>query len=233
LFDKIKTRDYRLSFNVKRQLDCDITVKPNNPKQKHDQDIQREIDALCLGAKIRKLRHRRSLTLQDVSDLTGLSKSLLSQIENETSAPPIPTLVRIARALGVKISHFFKEKSSDQRISVVRRHAWQETEKLPHNRPKKLGYRYVSLSNPVVDQQMEPFWVQIEPREGSESTYYQHSGEEFLYVQEGTLEFEGADQTIVVDAGDSLYFKSSMPHMVRNIGKKPASAIAVLYSPED
>ena len=202
-------------------------------KNKLDTEIQREVGALCLGAKIRKLRHRRSLTLQDVSELSGLSKSLLSQIENETSAPPIPTLVRIARALGVKISYFFREKSNEQRISVVRRASHRETEKLPHNRPQKLGYRYVALAHPIVNQHMEPFWVHFEPREERDSVYYQHPGEEFLYVQEGQLEFEGADQTIVIAPGDSLYFKSNIPHTVRNVGKKKASALAVLYTPDD
>ena len=54
-----------------------------------DSEIQREVDALCLGAKIRKLRQRRGMTLQEVSILSGLSKSLLSQIENDASAPPL------------------------------------------------------------------------------------------------------------------------------------------------
>lgn len=202
-------------------------------KNKADAETQREIDALCLGTKIRKLRHRRSLTLQEVSDLTGLSKSLLSQIENDASAPPIPTLIRIGRALGVKISYFFREKSTNQRISLVRRHARQTTEKLPHNRPDNLGYHYVSLAHPIIDQHMEPFWVQFEPREERDTAYYQHPGEEFIFVQEGRLEFEGAGQTIVVEPGDSLYFKSSIPHMVKNIGKNTASAIAVLYASEE
>ena len=198
-----------------------------------DSDIQHEIDALCLGAKIRKLRHRRSLTLQDVSELSGLSKSLLSQIENETSAPPIQTLIRIAKALGVKISYFFREKSSEQRISLVRRNSRQDAEKLPHNRPERVGYRYISLAHPIINQHMEPFWVQFEPSNKRGSTIYQHPGEEFVYVQEGRLQFEIADQTIVIEPGDSLYFKSSMPHMVRNIDKKTASALAVLYTPDE
>lgn len=62
--------------------------------------VQQEVDALRIGAKIRKLRHRRNFTLQSVSELSGLSKSLLSQIENDITVPPIAILVRIARALG-------------------------------------------------------------------------------------------------------------------------------------
>ena len=195
-------------------------------------EIQSEVDALCLGSKIRKLRQRRSLTLQDVSELSGLSKSLLSLIENDASAPPIPTLLRIAKALGVQIGYFFRQESDVQRISVVRKDARQEAARLPHNRPRRLGYRYIPLAQPLANQHMEPFWVRIEPRSENDETYFQHSGEEFLYVQEGRLEFKGGGQTIIIESGDSLYFESSMPHLVRNLGVSPASALAIIYTPD-
>ncbi len=198
-----------------------------------DKEIQREVDALQLGAKIRKLRQRRSLTLQDVSALSGLSKSLLSQIENEASAPPISTLVRIAKALGVQIGYFFRHESSARRISVVRKDARHEVAIGPHSRPEQSGYRYIPLAYPLANQHMEPFLVHFAPNSESADSYFRHSGEEFIYVQEGRLEFKGGDQTIVIEPGDSLYFESSMPHMVRNLGSMPAAALAVIYAPDD
>lgn len=198
-----------------------------------ESEVQREVNALCLGTKIRKLRQRRNLTLKDVSEVTGLSKSLLSQIENETSAPPIPTLIRIAKALGVKIGDFFREEFHDLSISVVRKASRQKAVKLPHNRPERLGYHYVPLAHPIINQHMEPFWVDFEPRKKGKKTYYQHRGEEFLYVQQGQLEFEAADQTIVLGPGDSLYFKSSIPHTIRSMSAEKSSAIAVIFTPDE
>ena len=64
---------------------------------------------LDLGNQVRKLRTARSLTLQDLADLTGLSKPNLSQIENNLVTPPIATLLKIATALGVPIGYFFQE----------------------------------------------------------------------------------------------------------------------------
>lgn len=206
-------------------------MKTIRSKAQSDIEIQREVEALCLGSKIRKLRQRRSLTLQDVSDLSGLSKSLLSQIENDASAPPIPTLMRIAKALGVRISHFFRQDENADRISVIRQGDRQQSVNLPHNRPDRLGYRYVPLAHPLTNQHMEPFWVHIEARKvEDEDAFFQHSGEEFLYVLEGRLEFKGGDKTIVIEPGDSLYFDSSLPHRVRNLGRSPASALAVIYT---
>lgn len=196
-------------------------------------EVQREVDALCLGAKIRKLRQRRNLTLREVSELSGLSKSLLSQIENQASAPPIPTLVRIATALGVKVGDFFRQTLEDQCISVVRKASRQKAIKLPRNRPGRLGYRYVSLAHPIVNQHMEPFWIDFAPRANDENGYHQHAGEEFIHVQQGELAFETGDQTIVIGPGDSLYFKSNIPHTVRSMGNQPASAIAVIYTPDE
>ncbi len=204
-----------------------------DPKSQMDANVQREVDALCLGAKIRKLRQRRNLTLREVSELSGLSKSLLSQIENETSAPPISTLIRIATALGVKISDFFREPRDGQRISVVRKASRQTAVKLPHNRPERLGYHYTPLAHPIINQHMEPFWIDFDPLKNRDKTYYQHAGEEFVYVQRGELEFEGGNQTIVLGPGDSLYFKSSIPHTTRSRSRQPASAIAVMYTNDE
>jgi len=89
------------------------------PRMEHK--VKEEVAALNLGNKIRNLRKQRVLTLQEVSDLTGLSKPLLSQIENNIAAPPIATLIKISTALGVKISHFFRDQNMDDRIVVVKK----------------------------------------------------------------------------------------------------------------
>ncbi|HXC93505.1 MAG TPA: helix-turn-helix transcriptional regulator, partial [Geobacteraceae bacterium] len=69
-----------------------------------------DVKELNIGQKIRKLRKERRLTLQYLSDLSGLSKPLLSQIENELVIPPIATLLKIAKALKVGIHYFFEEE---------------------------------------------------------------------------------------------------------------------------
>lgn len=208
-------------------------MKTNIPETTAEQEIQQEVDALRLGNKIRNLRQRRNLTLQNVSDLTGLSKSLLSQIENENTVPPIATLVRIAKALGVTIGYFFKESQPDKRISFVPRDQRYRLLGMPHSRTDNLGYQYQALSHPLANQHMEPFWVEFFPRSGEETTFYQHTGEEFIYLQEGLLEFQGANRTIVLRPGDCLYFDASIPHAARSLNNQKAGAIAVIYAPDD
>ena len=209
------------------------TVKTNSPKPSREQAVQQEVDALRLGTKIRNLRQRRNMTLQSVSDLCGLSKSLLSQIENENTVPPIATLVRIAKALGVNIGYFFKESQPDRLISLVPKDKRYQPLGLPHSRTDNLGYHYQALSHPIANQHMEPFWVEFHPRKADETVFYQHTGEEFIYLQDGILEFQGAGRTIVLEPGDSLYFDANIPHAARSLNNKTASAIAVIYSPEE
>lgn len=73
----------------------------------------------------------------------------------------------------------------------------------------------------------------FENREESEGTFYQHSGEEFLFVYEDQLEFKSEGEKILLMPGDSLYFNQTFPHAVRKPGDDPASAVAVIYTPRE
>ncbi|MBT8353272.1 MAG: helix-turn-helix domain-containing protein, partial [Desulfofustis sp.] len=95
---------------------------------------------LDLGNQVRKLRTTRSLTLQDLADLTGLSKPNLSQIENNLVTPPIATLLKIATALGVPIGYFFQESPQERNMIVVRKEDRYGVAKGPHI--SHIGYQY-------------------------------------------------------------------------------------------
>lgn len=193
--------------------------------------VKEEVAALNLGNKIRNLRKQRALTLQEVSDLTGLSKPLLSQIENNIAAPPIATLIKISTALGVKISHFFRDHDMVDRIVVVKKHERYGVKKLFHHKNEsKVGYRWESLAYPMVGKQMEPFIVEIEPRKEEELLYNDHKGEEFHFVMDGTVEFRSAEQTHLLKKGDSIYFDSSIPHALRGIDGVAKSLIVIFSS---
>jgi len=194
--------------------------------------VKEEVAALNLGNKIRNLRKHRALTLQEVSDLTGLSKPLLSQIENNIAAPPIATLIKISTALGVKISHFFRDHEMGDRIVVVRKDERYSVKKLFHHKNEsKVGYRWESLAYPMVGKQMEPFIVEIEPRKEEELLYNDHKGEEFHFVMDGVVEFRSAEQTHRLEKGDSIYFDSSIPHALRGINGI-ATALIIIYAPK-
>lgn len=185
--------------------------------------------SLDIGNQVRTLRNKRDLTLQDLANLTGLSKPNLSQIENNFVTPPIATLLKIASALGVAISYFFQENDQDSGLVVVRKQDRYGVAKGPHI--SHIGYQYEPLAYPKIDKSMEPFIVHMEERGAQDIVFNNHRGEEFLHVLEGTLEFHRGDSIITLEEGDSIYFDSIVPHGYRGIGG-PARTLVVIYIPE-
>jgi transcriptional regulator with XRE-family HTH domain len=190
--------------------------------------MKEQLASLDIGNQVRSLRNKRDLTLQDLADLTGLSKPNLSQIENNLVTPPIATLLKIAAALGVAIGHFFQGAGQDSNMVVVKKEDRYGVAKGPHI--SHIGYQYEPLAYPKVEKSMEPFIVHMEERTAEAIVYNNHRGEEFLYVLEGRLEFRRGDQVVTLEAGDSLYFDSVVPHGYRGLGG-PATALVIIYKP--
>ena len=192
------------------------------------EDIKHEVRKLHIGNKIRELRKKAGLVLQDLSNRTDLSKPLLSQIENEVISPPVATLLRISRALNVDISFFFQNENSKERVTVVRKDESKVLDSRYFGREES-GYYYESLAYKKSKKYMEPFLVEFKRKRAEKLSYFRHEGEEFIYVLQGTLEFRTEDQHYVLDPGDSLYFESSVPHAYRAVGKTNAKALTVVY----
>lgn len=190
-----------------------------------------EVRELRLGEKIRKLRQERRLTLQELSELSGLSKPLLSQIENDQVIPPLATLLKIAKGLRVGIHYFFEEEGDRQKFVLVR----GDEGPMSVRRPKSdltQGYLYRPLAPGVRHKEIEPFLVEFQNSEWDDSYYYCHPGEEFIYLVEGELEFHYAGETMLLKPGDSVYYDSAEPHGYVSIGERKARAVAVLHSPD-
>ena len=190
--------------------------------------MKEELASLDIGSKIRNLRTKREMTLQDLATLTGLSKPNLSQIENNLVSPPIATLLKISSALGVEIGHFFQDSPHETDIVVVRkdqRHGIAKGKHISH-----IGYQYHPLAYAKINKSMEPFVVHMEDREPDDITFNNHRGEEFLYVLEGTLEFHSGNKIVTLEEGDSIYFDSVVPHGYRGVDGT-ATVLVVIHRP--
>ena len=192
-------------------------------------DIKTELKDLRLGEKIRKLRQERRFTLQERSELSGLSKPLLSQIENDQVMPPLATLLRIAKGLRVGIHYFFEEEGDRQKYVLVRGEPVAATPRRPNNDVAG-GYLYRTLAPGIRQKHMEPFLVEFEHTAWDDSHFYRHEGEEFLYIVEGELEFHFGREVMRLLPGDSVYYDSSEPHGYVSMGEVRAKALAVLYT---
>ena len=192
-------------------------------------DIRHEVKNLHIGKKIRELRKKGGLVLQDLSDRSGLSKPLLSQIEKEIVSPPIATLLKISKALNTNISFFFQNDGPEEKIVVVRRDESKVIDSRYFGREES-GYYYEALAFKKPKKYMEPLLVEFKRKKVDQLSYFSHDGEEFIYLLEGTLEFRTENQQYILRPGDSLYFESSIPHAYRALERKNAKALSVIYS---
>ena len=188
-----------------------------------------DVKELNIGQKIRRLRKEERLTLQDLSDLSGLSKPLLSQIENDQVIPPIATLLKIAKGLKVGI-HFFFEEEEDRQKLVLLRSGEQKSSRRRSGNDSPQNYLYHSLAPGMRQKSMEPFLVEFEAGSWDDSLLYRHDGEEFIYLLEGELEFHYGKEIMILKSGDSIYYDSSESHGYISHGSEKAKAVAVLYS---
>ena len=193
------------------------------------------MDERLIVKKIKEFRLSRNLSLEKLADLAGLTKGYLSRIENSTNSPPVSTLAKISKALNVDITEFLSDNSSPPQpldISIIKK-----SERLKVGGNKRLragqrgttyGYIYEALAYRMAGKNMEPYIIAISDQ--SSDVEFQHEGEEFLYILEGTLEFYYKGETYILEKGDSVYLDSGIPHSGRSIGNKRAKFLCIIYS---
>ncbi|MDX3895171.1 XRE family transcriptional regulator [Pusillimonas sp.] len=181
-----------------------------------------------LGRRLREHRLAQGLTLEGLAAKVGFDKGYLSRIENGKKVPPIATLARLATALDTDISSFLSPAARAMRkgVSVVR-----HSEKRPTVLGgSAFGYDYFALSDATEAHAVQPFLFSF-PAEVDKFTFFQHDGEEFLYVLTGRIEWQVGMEKYVLEAGDAIHFDSRMPHRGHSLSGE-ATALVVMYSPE-
>lgn len=193
---------------------------------------QDETKELKLGQTIKGLRLRKSLTLDEIASKTGLSVALLSQLESDVISPPVATLLKISKHLGVNIGYFFRTEETKAKWEVVRNQERKKVSRqIPHGRTP-MSYSYESLAYRLPNRHMEPFLVEFDIDLEEDIIPLSHGGEEFLFLLSGEVEFRSQNEVIILKEGDSLYFDSSLPHCFHGKGQIKPKAVVVIY-PED
>jgi transcriptional regulator with XRE-family HTH domain len=190
---------------------------------------KREVEEIRVGEKIKELREKKGLSLKDVADLTGFSTALLSQMENHLVSPSLGTIIKLARALGVRVGDFLGE-SEGEPFSIVRKDERKKVSRFASKDGVKYGYSYESLGYDKKDRHMEPFIVTLEPATVKASKTSVHEGEEFIFVLEGEMEVVLGNHTDVLYPGDSIYYDSTIPHRIQCHQDKITRILALLYA---
>jgi transcriptional regulator with XRE-family HTH domain len=192
------------------------------------------------GERIAELRKTYSISREVLAERSGLPIELIRNIEEEGHIPDLAPLIRISRALGVRLGTLLDDH--EELGPVITRAGTGEdaarfitglpsegaTDKAPAGEQHK-GLHFKALAADKGGRHMEPFIVDIEP--DAEQKKSSHEGEEFIHILSGSLSVEYGSSSNVLNEGDSVYYDSIVPHRVLSANGKPVRILAVIYTP--
>ena len=187
--------------------------------------LREGLNAYAIGPKIRSIRLKKKMGLVELGKHTGLAPAMLSKIERGQLFPTLPTLLRIALVFSVGLDYFIAA-SRDQPVIGISRH--QERLRFPEKAgAKDKAYEFESLDFPAVQRLLNSYFAEFFPVAPEKLRRHQHPGAEFIYILSGTLNLHIGDQQHTLEARDSIYFDSTVPHAYRRSGAKSCCALVV------
>jgi transcriptional regulator with XRE-family HTH domain len=196
------------------------------------------------GERITELRKTYSITRESLAERSGLDEALIRRIEEAGHIPDLAPLLKLSRALGVRLGTLMDDH--EERGPVITRAGEAEsTPRFVTGLPESpapsppppsgekarahQGLNFKALAADKGGRHMEPFIVDIACEAVQEKS--SHEGEEFIHILSGRLSLEYGKDTALLETGDSVYYDSIVPHRVLAADGKPARILAVIYTP--
>lgn len=178
-----------------------------------------------LGLAIRAERLKQNLTIAQVAERCGLSRGMLSKIENGQASMSLDSLARIAAAVGVSMASLFKSlEAREGGAQHIRAGKGMEVVR----RGTKRGHTYHLLAyDQGPGKRFEPFLITMDDQ-SEVFPLFEHPGTEFIYMLQGRLEYRHGRHTYVLDPGDSLTFPGEVPHGPERLLKLPIRFVTVI-----
>lgn len=166
---------------------------------------------LIIGNKLKDIRNKRNLSLDEVAKLTGVSKAMLGQIERGQSNPTVSTLWKIATGLKVSFSLFIDENQDD--LKVIDQNDISPI--IEDNNRMRLYPIFPFDAN----KGFEIFTIELEPGCNHISTPHNDGVEEYIIVTEGEIEVNINNKKFTLKKGNSIRFMANKPHSYTNINE--------------
>ncbi len=179
-----------------------------------------------ISNKIKGIRKEKGITIQEVADRAGVSKGLISQIENNRTIPSLLVLINIINALNVDLNEFFKDFNSelDSGPIVVRK----KDSYSPFEKESAIGFHYKRIFTSAMDSATMDI-VLLELLPDAQRPMVETEAYEYKYIISGQVEYLFSDQTISLEEGDSIFFNGRLSHTPRNVGKEKAVMLIVYF----
>ena len=179
-----------------------------------------------LGIALKERRLRNNLTIAEIAGRSGISRGMLSKIENGQAAASLDSLGRIAKSLGVRLSSLFAQFDAPRGgAQHIKAGAGMEVVR----RGTRRGHTYHLLAYDQGPKKLfEPFLVTMDDQSEVFPTF-QHPGTEFLHLLTGRIEYRHGDSRFVMQPGDSLTFAGDVPHGPVRLIKVPIRLLSIIY----
>jgi transcriptional regulator with XRE-family HTH domain len=223
--------DTESQFSTAQDLLLEVTDDKTilRETEKADDGVRRLLSNYEIGQKLRQLRLRKKIALVDLGKHTGLSASMLSQLENGKLVPTLPTLARIAMVFDVGLEHFFTDRKAKRVFSIVRAN---ERLRFPDLADSAIpGYFFEVLAFGATDKSLSAYLAEFPKRDGRIARHHCHDGAEFIHVLNGMLAINYQSEDYILHAGDSVYFDASEPHSYTGQSDESVRALVVTSLP--
>jgi transcriptional regulator with XRE-family HTH domain len=176
-----------------------------------------------IAERVREFRLQLGLTVGHLAEVTGLSKGMLSKIENAQASPSLATLARLSDALKVPVTAFFRGLNEEQDVLVVKAGRGLD---IAHKNSGP-GHRYQLLgSMRAPHNTLETMLVTLTER-AETFPLYQHPGTELIYMISGRLEYMCGNSRYLLEPGDAMQFVGEVPHGPNSLVELPIQFISI------
>lgn len=176
-----------------------------------------------IGRKLKTIRLKNNLTIQELSARSRVSCNMISRIERGLTIPSVEILIKLGTVFNKSINYFVAELETAHEIVYSR----------PGERPRTVydddrHLQTESMTAGLRDPQFTSFVCTVKKGGNSGNEPMYHPGDELIYILEGTLKVVIAGGTYCLGPGDSLSFKSHLPHLWENVGEADATVVWTL-----
>lgn len=178
---------------------------------------------LKIGEKLKSIRNTRSLSLDDVASLTGVSKPMLGQIERGQSIPTVTTLWKIATGLKTPLSFFLEGQQAEYTVAEP-----NKSDMILGDSGRMRAYPLFCY-DPV--RSVETFYIEFDPGCRHSSDKHNDGVEEHIFVLRGTLRLVLGDKTVDVGERQAVRFRADMPHVYQNLSESGCEVYNTIFYP--
>jgi transcriptional regulator with XRE-family HTH domain len=179
-----------------------------------------------IGPRLRALRDRSGLSLQQLSDRSDVSPAAIHKVEQGAMVPTITTLLKLAAAFDRPVSYFINEEEAPPAYVY-----YTPARERPSVYTSREGLQLGGISGPYGDYAIVSAIAEIAPGASSGEDDLRHPGEELIHLLSGTLEVTVRERVIRLTSGDSLHFRTDHEHRWRNPSNRAAKAIWTALRP--